>query len=561
MTTANMPVLNLEIDLDYLHIQCLQPGPVPTVHVNTGEDISVEIDITRTHAPVSVTVHDITAASARLCDLFGVTTGRELIRRARTGTGTESVDGLVFEAGPAWDGLVAAAYQEWSLFWNPLPMDPALSALDTVAAAYRIPGFGGATTARQHAPTALPAVQVLERLLDAGQISDTATDVVSQGITAVRASLLPDSSRPETPYTLPLALTATDLDLILTDGQTPAPGEVGILLVGSADWRLTGHGQAATAENKILVTQHHRNPDAITITVPTQPTSAAGPIPVYDAFITEPWTGALIAHTTLRPTTTGVLQGHTLPARPIQATDHVDIRHPSLPGTPETNPTQRISDQARRQASRALTRTRYEQLHHQTTTGTPTNHTNHVPWTITEHTQTNTLTNTVSTPTHQPLQTPYLLSAKDFDLAADTDETRLEGTEEAGPFGLTWSRDKATQILHISVDISTDLAAISDMIKIAVVAEDSVSNFLIILRSFDDDYLVGDIKVQDPSGKLGFQLSTLSMQSVEITTDLLETVRASISGATFDGIKAWQQLLSALPLRSELREAISKALP
>ncbi|MDD0858265.1 hypothetical protein NHF46_11760 [Arthrobacter alpinus] len=142
-----------------------------------------------------------------------------------------------------------------------------------------------------------------------------------------------------------------------------------------------------------------------------------------------------------------------------------------------------------------------------------------------------------------------------------TGETRMEGTEEAGPFGLTWSRDKSTQILHISVDISTDLAAISDMVKIGVVAEDSVSNFLIILRSFDDDYLVGDVKVQDPSGKLGFQISMLAMQSVEITNDLLETVRASISGATFDGIKAWQQLLSALTLRSELREAISKALP
>lgn len=567
MTTANTLVLNLETDLDYLHIQCLEPGPVPTVHVNAGEDISVEIDITRTSAPVSVTVHDLKAASARLCDLFGVTTGRELICRASAGMDTDGGGSLVFEAGPAWNGLVAAAYQEWVFFWNPLPLDPALSALDTVAAAYRIPGFGGATTARQHAPTSLPAVQVLERLLEAGQISDHARDVVSQGIEAVRASLVPGSANPETPYTLPLALTATDLDLILTDGPVPGPGETGVILVGSADWRLTGHGPAATAENKILVTKHHRNPEAITFTVPTQPTSAEGPIPVYDAFITEPETGKLIAHTTLRPTTSGVLQGHALPARPVRATDHVDIRHPSLPGKPETKPEQRATDRARRQTARTLARTRYNQLAQTNNTKTPTikgtNPLNEVPWTITEHTHTNTLTtnNTYLHTAYQRTQTIYLPSISDFGLAAATGQSRMEGTQEAGPFSLTWSRDASSQNIHVAVDVSTDSAAVSDIVKITVVADDIVSNFLIILRTFDDEYLVGDIKVKDPSGTFKIGIFPKAMQPAEIPNDLLESVRTSISGATFDGIKAWRELLSSLPLGSGLREAISEALP
>jgi hypothetical protein len=381
MSTDQKPALRLETDPDSFLIQCLEPGPAPTVHINAGEDISVEIDITRPDAPVSVTVHDIAAATISLCDLFGAITARELIRRAtHTGNQHQQVtqEPLAFEPGTAWNGLVAAAHQEWTFYWNPLPLDRSLTALDTVAAAHQNRAFGGSKTAREYAPAALPAASTLQRLLDAGHITDNAVDTVRAALDAVHHHLMPGHPAPETPYTLPLPLSEANRNTILAN-PTENPGhEPGLILIGSPDWRLTGHGPASTAENTIQVTVHHRNPDAITITIPTKVTKTAAPIPAYQAIITEPHTGTLLAHATLKPTPGGLLRGHALPTRPIQATDHADIRHPDLPGRPESNPEQRTRDRTRREQARHHILQRLTHLH-------PAGP---LPHTLTEHTLT-----------------------------------------------------------------------------------------------------------------------------------------------------------------------------
>lgn len=368
MTIDQKPTLSLESNLDAFRVHCLEPGSAPTVSISAGDNITVEIDITRTSAPVSVTVHNTDAAADSVYQIFGATTGREVIRRAtlaeHDNNEMQASAPLTFTPGPAWNGLLAAAYQEWTLYWNPLPLDRSLNALDSVAAGQKNRAFDGARTASLNAAEALPAARALRRLLDAGLVDETAIRSVRAALDAIQENVQPTAeTEAEDPYTLPLPLSEADRDAILYNASATAasPG-AGLLLTGSPDWRLTGHGAAATAEDTIRVATHTRNPHAITVTVPTQRTTATGPTPAYSAIITEPHTGTLIAHATLKPASGNILVGHSLPTRPIQPTDHVDIRHPDLPGYPEPSPEQRRIDRNKRDTARHHVKERLEHI-------------------------------------------------------------------------------------------------------------------------------------------------------------------------------------------------------
>lgn len=367
MTIDQKPTLSLESNLDTFRVQCLERGSAPTVSISAGDNITVEIDITRTSAPVSVTIHNTDAAADSLYQIFGATTGREVIRRAKLAehdnNEVQASAPLMFTPGPSWNGLLAAAYQEWTVYWNPLPLDRSLNALDSVAAGQKNRAFDGARTANLNAAEALPAARALQRLLDAGLVDEIAISSVRAALDAVQENVQPGTPEPEDPYTLPIFLPEADLNAILDPAlATEASPMQGLLLIGSPDWRLTGHGAAATAEDTIRVVTHTRNPHAITVTVPTQRTTATGPTPAYSAIITEPHTGTIIAHAALKPASGNILVGHSLPTRPIQPTDHVDIRHPDLPGYPEPSPEQRRIDRNKRDTARNHVKERLEHI-------------------------------------------------------------------------------------------------------------------------------------------------------------------------------------------------------
>lgn len=361
MNTHQEPVLAVESSIDSFYVQCLEPkAAAPTVNVAAGDHITVELDLARPQAPVSVAIHDINAAAVNLCDLFGTATAQELIRQQSETAEPKPV--LTFNPGPGWRGLVAAAYQQWTMFWNPLPLDGALYALDTVTAAHQNRALDTARTARRYAEEALPAGRTLGRLLAAGQIAEPAIPRVRAAIEALESNLPPDTDRPEVAYTLPLPPSELDRNAILFPSEpTKTVDDQGLLLVGSPDWRLSGLGCVTTAEDTIQVTAHNKNPYAISITVPVV---TAGMHDGYQAIITEPYTGSVIARSSLK-LTGQVLRGHSLPVRPIRPTDHVDIQHPSLQARPEVDPRQRTIDRGKRHAARRLIQKRLHQLMHE----------------------------------------------------------------------------------------------------------------------------------------------------------------------------------------------------
>ncbi|NWL10465.1 hypothetical protein DM793_04000 [Paenarthrobacter nitroguajacolicus] len=361
MNSDQRPALSIEADLNGTQVRVLERGTIPTVHVRLGSNVTVEVDITKTHAPISITIQNPRHSAVVLCDLLGTATAHELILRA-TNPGEHLKDigrnPLTFEAGPAWAGLLAAAYQEWILFWNPLPFEPSIAALDMVAASHQNRAFGGAEEARKHAPEALSAVRMLQNALKAGLIRGEALQTVLLAIDAFEANFLPGTPKPEIDPVHPELISESTQTAFLRNDSPLAPSH-DVILTGSPDWRLTGHGPLSTSEDSIWVHPHHRNSTAITVTAHTSPT-AKRPFPAYEALITEPHTGDLIAYTTLISRDETLVSGHAIPSRPIRTTDHVDIRHPLLHGNPETNPERRDTERARREAARSTVR---ERLH------------------------------------------------------------------------------------------------------------------------------------------------------------------------------------------------------
>lgn len=576
MTTDQKPALKIEPGIDSFRVECLGQGLAPTIAVSAGDYVTVEIDVARTNAPVSVTVHDTEGAAVSLCDLFGTAAAREIVRRGTYGClGSTSQDSapLTFEPSHAWFGLLAAAYQDWTLYWNPLPLDRSLIALDTIAAAHKNRTFESSRTASVNAAEALPAARALERLLEADEISKPAVSSVRRALHALRQNLLPDLREPETPYTLPLPLTDARVEAILyTSGSTPKQG---LLLIGSPDWRLTGHGSAASAEDTIHVSTHIRNPDAITVTVPTKFT--AGADSTYEAIITEPSSGTLIAHATLRPVPGHLLRGHGIPVRPIHPTDHIDIRHSGLPGHPEPSPERRITDRVKRETARQHI---VQRLTHATYEGP-------LPSTLTELALSGRLINITNEKSHVPVRTGeamfgsgpekmglvptvanagdriqdtqappapmesfvQFLSRKDYVLAAGSIQPVITGKIQSGDIAATWTivSSGAGASLHIAMEAPRTTYSDLSLVRLRVTAADDTATYFIVFHTSDEDLVFAEFTTQLPTQQPDISLEAAPIHAKDLEPGTTNDIVLSILGCKAEGLRAWKRIAASLP--------------
>ncbi|MBT2565918.1 hypothetical protein J7I84_05285 [Arthrobacter sp. ISL-85] len=586
MTTDQKHLLKIEPGMDSFRVECLEPGPAPTVSVSAGDYMTVEIDVTRTIAPVSVTIHDTERAVVSLCDLFGTGTAREILRRgtfSRPGQADNNAP-LAFEPSSAWDGLLAAAYQEWSLYWNPLPLDGPLFALDTIAAAHRNYAFDDFKTGRVKAAEAIPAARALERMLEVDAIATAAVVPVRLALEALRHYPLPKTPEPETSYTLPLPLTNDGMKAIL-DAPASTPGRE-LLVIGSPDWRLTGHGSAASAEDTIHVSAHVRNPEAITITVPMKTTP--GTESTYDATITEPYTGNLIAHATLRPGPHGLFRGHTIPVRPIRLTDHVDIRHPELLSHPEPSPERRSADRLKRETARKYLASRLVQSTHEGAV--------HLTLAelalsgrLLETSSEAHLTTSVGSPlfeaavdpqyegsphgggkTLEELRAPampkdafkQLLSRDQFVLAAASDQTVMTGTVELGEITGSWSVDSsgAGALFHVAMNAPTRTYPDLSLVRLRVTANGETSTYYIVFHSTDEDLLFAEFTTQLPIQRPDILLDVTPIQANDLESDATNDIVLSILGCKAEGRRAWKRMAASLPSDSAPVAALNSLL-
>lgn len=151
----------------------------------------------------------------------------------------------------------------------------------------------------------------------------------------------------------------------------------------------------------------------------------------------------------------------------------------------------------------------------------------------------------------------------DFPLAASSGSlARKKDFQEIGPFGVTWSRNPDTADIHVALDIPAALASESAILRIAV-GNDQPQEvvMLLILRPFEDgQYLVGDVKFDDPSGTIRLGVSPTPIDPSQFPEELLTLVTPSVHGSSPAGILAWRKLRDQLPSGSRLREFITQAL-
>lgn len=350
----NPHALNCISDGSWITLTGASRSALPTIVIRLSQTLLAEIDPT-SHAPVEIRTMDYSRDRIMLGKLVGEQGVNILDRRPNPSATSVSIPVTLTED---WRSVLELAAAEWAMHWNPLPLDRALLSLDLVRAQHQTIHLTGELPDKDAAAVAYPAAQALERLLVAGTVSPEATDQVRQAIRAVQDSL-PIDYTDTSPYTLPLPLSDEQTRQILE----PMPLSPTALTTGSPDWRLTGHGPAAGAENSITVTRHARNIRAITISVPAKPNTSPEGTPAYQAFITDPDTRATIAAATLsyEAAESGVYTGHTIPQRSVRSSDQVDIRHYNNPNPPTTDPATRVRDREERQATRTYATTRLRQ--------------------------------------------------------------------------------------------------------------------------------------------------------------------------------------------------------
>lgn len=345
--------LNVSSDGTWVTLMGVSRSALPTIVVRLSHTLLIEVDPTSS-TPVEIRTMDYSRDRTLLGKLIGEP-GVSILDRI-TDTSTTSFK-IPFTATEAWQCVLELAQAEWALHWNPLPLDPSLLSLDLVRAQYQAIHLTGELPDKSTAMIAHEAAQALERLLAAGTVSEEATDRVRQAVRAVLDSL-PLGYAATTHYTLPLPLSEEQSRQILD----PLPPNPSALTTGSPDWRLTGHGPAASAENSITVIRHARNTRAITITVPAKPHTNPENTPTYQAFITDPETRATVAAATLTyGAESGEYTGHTIPQRSVRPSDQVDIRHYNNPNPPTTDPAARIQSREERQATRTYVLQRLQQ--------------------------------------------------------------------------------------------------------------------------------------------------------------------------------------------------------
>jgi hypothetical protein len=524
---------------------------MPTTVIALGPDLTVEINPVD-DLPARIVCENYPENKARIETILGPKAVAQ-IEAAKPGG-----HHISFTPGPGWTLLQNLANRRWDLSWNPLPLDPALLALDLLRAEHQAITLTGELPDPRLAITAYPAAQTLQRLLD---IDDIASEYRRQVIEALDASEAntPMNHKDATPYTLPVPIAPEELRAVLD----PAPTLPGALATGSPDWRLTGHGPAATAENTIIVQAHPTDPAAITITTHAAPHSAPERTPAYQALITDPATHRTIAATTLRhnPGNNSYV-GHTTPRRPVTAADFVDIRHPKNPAAPSIDPFERKKAQITRNAVREHVKSLWahpEQNYFKSSLAAAAASDNLLKDRSKESPSAGT---SYGSARPAPSSITYLPPMTDFALAASSGPIRKEDFQEAGPFGITWSRNSSTAEIHIAVDIHTDLAKEFDLAQVAVVNESTESTWLLILRPFEDgEYLVGDIKVADPSGTVRVGIYPQTVDPYNMPEGLLDFVATSILRSSPAGRDSWRRLCDRLPTAAKLRDLISRSLP
>lgn len=319
---------------------------LPTIVIRLSQTLLAEIDPT-SPVPVEIRTLDYSRDRALLSKLIGEPSTVALDRHFDTKTPHVSIP---FSPTEYWQVVLELASAEWTLHWNPLPLDPALMTLDLVRAQHQAIQLIGELPEKEAASSAYPAAQALERLVSAGAISPEATEQVRQAVRAVEDSL-PLGYTDTTPYTLPVSIS----DALFRQILDAMPPNNNALATGSPDWRLTGHGPVAGSEDSISVLGHARHPRAITIKVPTKPHTSPEHTPTYQAIITDPETKSPVATATLSydAAESGVYTGHTIPLRPVRPTDQVDIRHYNNSNPPTTDPATRVRDRESREATRS----------------------------------------------------------------------------------------------------------------------------------------------------------------------------------------------------------------
>jgi hypothetical protein len=335
-------------------------GPVPTISVDAGEHIIVEVDPTDITAPVTVDVTSLEAADTDLRDLLGSAAVNQL---HAAGPGNSVL--LDFVATRSWEGLAALASQLWNERWNVFPLDPAFMAVDRLAAAAAAGPFG-TSIARESLPKATGVLAELRARQEHGQLVPAAAAAVDTALLITRGALPAReatslSPLPDQGADLPMLLesrVATFTSAALHAGATlSSQGGPVTSLFGTADWRLTGLGMASTAEDMVRAEYADRREDLVRISVPAQepiPTDGRADEPYYQGIVTDALSGEVLAfvHMALNPEGTR-FEGIGSLARPFTLTDIVDIRHPMVNEPVQKDPKRRQLDRVRRAAARA----------------------------------------------------------------------------------------------------------------------------------------------------------------------------------------------------------------
>lgn len=337
-------------------------GPVPTISVNAGHHINVEVDPTDLSSPVGIDIWDLEAADTDLRDLLGSAAVDQIWSLSISEPTGGSLD---FTPTRAWEGLAALAFQLWNDRWNVFALDPSLTAVDKLAAASSAGPFG-AQMARESLHAATPALVELKARQDQGQLASLAATIVDQAITGARKAL------PSTTVTLP-PLEDTDVSLTMLlesriESHQPGALEAGTLYLSSkgglveriketADWRLTGLGMASTAEGMLQAEYVGKSRDIVRMSISVQepiPTQNRSDEPYYQGIITDLANGEVLAFVNMALNAEGTEFVGTGPlSRPLMDTDVIDIRHPLVNEPVQRDLGLRYIDKVRRTAARA----------------------------------------------------------------------------------------------------------------------------------------------------------------------------------------------------------------
>lgn len=302
------------------------PTGLPGMTVTLAVGIDIEIDPS-SPLPSSITLSHISKATwDGLSTILAPSATAELRAIIEHHQSNQSPV-VQFAAGPDWMAVLELGQLLWDLHWNPLPHDKALLALDLIRAQRRTQHLTKNPPNPAFIPLALPAVIELKEQQAHDRLDQETELLLTQSLEAA-----PELNQPAPDMVRHLnpALTPDEISYTLT----ARPLGPGVLLAGTPDWRLTGHGPAMTSAHSIQVTPHGKVPGAVTITVPAKPGAGTATTPSYQAFITTQ-NDQLLATTTLHyEAVSNQYIGHTHTRAMPSPKDNVHLRHNGNIATP-----------------------------------------------------------------------------------------------------------------------------------------------------------------------------------------------------------------------------------